>query len=60
MYIQNYLYNPKIYHIVGSDSKYSGKRQRRRVPFGFTDQNVAVYQDTKCFLNYVENSRLKF
>jgi hypothetical protein len=25
MYIQSYLYNPKIYHIVGSDSKYSGK-----------------------------------
>jgi hypothetical protein len=46
MYIQSYLYIPKIYHIVGSDSKYSGKWQRRRVPFGFTDQNVAVYQDT--------------
>jgi hypothetical protein len=56
MYIQSYLYNPKIYHIVGSDSKYSGKW----VPFGFTDQNVAVYQDTNFVLNYVENSRLKF
>jgi hypothetical protein len=40
MYIQSYLYNPKLYHIVGSDSKYSGKWQRRKVPFGFTDQNV--------------------
>jgi hypothetical protein len=59
MYIQSYLYNPKIYHIVGSDNKYSGKWQRR-VPFGFTDQNAAVYQDTNLFLNYVENSRLKF
>jgi len=59
MYIQSYLYNPKIYNIVGSDSKYSGTWQRR-VRFGFTDQNVAVYQDTIFFLNYVENSRLKF
>ena len=38
-----------ILFYCSSNSKFSGKWQRRRVPFGFTEQNVAVYQDTNFF-----------
>jgi hypothetical protein len=32
MYIQSYLYNPKIYHIEGSDNKYSGNDKEEEFP----------------------------